>query len=133
MTMTESKLFRIWLGWSTDNDGNRDEVLRLLATSRDQAIDYAKKKMMKPEYIDDVEEWGDDQSGGWGWDEKEDECGCGLDQEDCTCYTHYYTDIQEIEEYTEDDLSLKLLTPTLGTTDKFFDITKESEQTVQPV
>lgn len=122
--MTRAKLFRVWLGWSTDNDGNQHEAMRILANTRDEAIDYAKKKMMHPDYIDNVDEWGDDLAGGWSWDEKWDECTCENDPDECVCYTHHYVNVEEIEDYKESDLSLNLLTPTLGSTNRFFDITK---------
>lgn len=118
--MTNKYLYRVWLGWSNVGDGNRHEVLRILAYSYAQAEDFAKQEMLIPEFRDSV----DDEDFGFSWDEKPDECECD-DTEDHICYTHYYVELEEIKDYTDDDLRLRLLTNTLGSQDAFHDLTTE--------
>lgn len=118
--MTEKQLFRVWEGWSTDWDGNRDEVMRILAHSYSQAFEFVKEKFIKPEYLDEVQ----DEEFGFSWDE-EIESDCDEDTDDCPHYVYHYVMLDEIENWTEDDLSLNLLTETLGTTDEFYDLTEE--------
>ena len=121
--MENKLLFRVWLGWSDEGSGNRDEVMRVLANTRDEVIDYAKKQILKPEYHEDSSEWGDDVHGGIEWDEGIEECGCEPDDPlECVCHTHWYIDVEEIKDYKEDDLSLKLLTPSLGTINMYRDM-----------
>lgn len=110
-------LYRVWFGWSTESDGNRNEMLRILATSFRSTLKFAKEQMVKPEYHEDLEE----TDFGYMWDEKPDTCDCE-DDEDHFCYTSYYIELDEIEDYTEDDLSLNLLTETLGSMNAFHDI-----------
>jgi hypothetical protein len=122
--MSETKhLYRVWLGWSTESDGNRDELLRILANSFEDAADFAKNKLVKKEFHDQLS----DEDFGFMWDEHADECDCPEDEMDfCPHWTSYYIQLDEIEDYTEDDLSLNLLTETLGSMDCYHDITTPS-------
>ncbi len=114
----KAKLYRVWVGWSDEGSGNRDELLRILANSYDQALTHAKKELLKNPDDPDITE----EEFGVMWGEQPDHCDCD-DPDDHYCGTTYYIDLDEIEEYTEDDLSLNLLTPTLGSYDAYRNIT----------
>ena len=122
---TKPLLFRVWHGYSTEHNGDRSEIIRVLANSWDEVSAFVKKKMLKPETIDEVTEDGDIDFIMISWDEKSEECECDENEDDSHCWTHYFLEIEEITPYTKDDLSLNLLTPSLGTTNQFYDITNE--------
>ena len=115
-SMKMSKLFRVWLGWSDIGGGDRREAMRILARNLEQAIKFARDEMVVPEYHEQLEE----MEFGWMWDEQPDECNCE-DPEEHECYTTYYIEVEELEEYSAEDLSFRLISGE----NLYYDITEE--------
>jgi hypothetical protein len=127
MTKT-AKLYDVWMNTSFLGGGDRQIIMRILANDFEQAYEFAKKKLMKPDF-DELDEWGDDKYGGWMWSER-DECFCGLYEGDCECWTTFAIEIDEIE-FSVADCVLSLLDvtgqgpyPNFGSRNEFYNISE---------